>query len=252
MDYSYNWQTWRCRCSMLSDLFTEPKEKGAKERGELSATAKKSLYKAYIQTKWGRSKEIKTKQMDKGKLVQDEIMEMMSFFEDKVYERNTERRFNEWIEGECDCVHDIVDDYKASWEPETFIPNLIEPVSKEYFYQGQGYMWLWDKREFRVIWGLVNCPEIILKNERSKLLWSMDVATDLSPEYLEAAKEMEKNLIYDDIPMEERIVIARIQRDEEIIKRIPEKVTKAREYLQELENKHKSMINSFLIKKASN
>lgn len=241
------WQNWKCRCSMLSDLFTEPKEKSAKDAGELSATAKKSLYKAYIQAKWGRSKDIKTKQMDKGKLVQDEIMNMMSFFENKVYERNTERRSNEWIEGECDCVHDIVDDYKASWEPETFIPNLIEPVSKEYFYQGQGYMWLWGRQQFRIIWGLVNCPDMILKNERQKLLWGMDVATDLSPEYLEAAREMEKNLIYNDIPMDERVIIATFARDEEIIAKIPQKVTKAREYLQYLDEKHQKMSQSLQI-----
>jgi len=179
--------------------------------------------------------------MDKGNLVQDEIMAMMSFFEDKTYTRNTERKSNEWIEGECDCVHDLVDDYKASWEPESFIPNLIDPLSKDYFYQMQGYTWLWGKQKGRIIWGLVNCPEMILQNERKKLLFSLDVATDLDPKYQEAVGEMEKNLIFDDIPMSERLIIANIDRDEEIIAKIPQKVTKAREYLQYLDEKHQKM-----------
>lgn len=240
------WDQWKCRASLLHALFVEPQKKEDKEAGNLSETAKKALYKAYIQAKWGRSKETKTKQMDKGKLVQDDIMNMMGFFENKIYERNTERRSNEWIEGECDCVHDLVDDYKASWEPESFIPNLIDKVPKEYEYQMQGYLWLWDKQDGRIIWGLVNCPDMILKNERQKLLWSMDVATDLSPEYLEAAREMEKNLIFDDIPLEERAIITNIRRDEEIIAKIPQKVTKAREYLQYLDEKHQKMSKTLI------
>lgn len=237
---------WRCRASLLHVLFVEPQSKAAKEAGELSETAKKALYRAYIQAKWGRSKDIKTRQMDKGKLVQDEIMDMMSFFEDRKYVRNTERKSNEWIEGECDCVHDLVDDYKASYEPDTFIPNLIDPLPKEYFYQNQGYMWLWKKQESRTIWGLVNCPDMILQNERRRLLYSMDVATDLAPEYLEAVAEMERNLIFDDIPKHERIIIKNVKRDDEVIEKIPSKVGKAREYLQYLDEKHKEISNSLL------
>lgn len=241
-----DWSSWRCRCSLLSELFTDPQKKEDKEASNLSVSAKKALYKAYIQAKWGRSKEVKTKQMDKGKLVQDEIMDMMSFFEDKVYERNTERRSNEWIEGECDCVHDLVDDYKASWEPESFIPNLMEPLSKEYALQMQGYLWLWNKQQGRVIWGLVDCPDILLKNELSRLLWSLDVASDEADEYKIAAAELKRNLTFQDVPMHERLIIKTIARDEEIISKIPQKVEKAREYLQYLDEMHGKMANSII------
>ena len=237
----------KIRCSLLSVLFVEPKEKAAKDAGELSKTAKDELNKLYIQLKWGRRKDVKTKQMDKGKLVQDEIMNMMSFFEDRIYERNKEQKENEWITGECDCVHGCIDDYKASWDAETFIPNLVEPLSKDYFYQGQGYMWLWNKPKARIIWGLVDCPEPILKNELQRLLWSLDVASDEADEYKIAAAELKRNLTFGDVPMSERLIIKKVDRDEEVIAKIPGKVAKAREYLAYLDEMHTKMGQSLLV-----
>lgn len=233
-----DWSKFTIRCSSLSVLFTEPKLKAGKEAGELSATAKKHLYKVYIQAVWGRAKDITTKQMTKGHLVEDEIIALVGFMDDKVYSKNTERKDNGWVQGCADIVSDIIEDVKASWDPETFIPNLLEPLSDNYFYQGQGYCWLWDKPMFRVSHALVNCPDLILKNEHRKLLFNMDVATDLSPEYLEAVGELNKNLLFDDIPKEQRLIRREVARDEEVIKQIPEKVIKARKFLAYLHKVH--------------
>jgi len=236
-----DWSCFKIRCSSLHALFVEPQSKEAKAAGELSETAKKHLWEVYIDAKWGRSDDILTLEMEKGVLCQDQIMQMLSFMENVVYERNTERKDNDWITGEADIVHDLVTDIKASWKPKSFIPNLMSPIPDAYKYQNQGYAWLWDKPGARTVWGLADCPEPILKKLRSKLLFHMDVASDEAAEYKEAVKELEREHTFEDIPRAERLIIKKVDRDEEIIAQIPEKVQKARKYLQLLDDTHQDM-----------
>ena len=60
-----NWDETLIRCSSIGALMTEPKEKAAREAGELSKTAKTHLKSVYIQEKYGRIKDIVTKPMQK-------------------------------------------------------------------------------------------------------------------------------------------------------------------------------------------
>lgn len=233
-----DWQKWKCRCSSLSVLFTEPRSKAAKEAGELSETAKKHLYKAYLQAKWSREKDITTKQMDKGTLVEQQIIDILSFIDDKVYTKNTERKENEWIQGCPDIVADHIDDAKGAWDPESFAPHIMDDLGDDNFFQMQGYLWLFGKEKGYVSRVLVNCPDIILKNELQKLLYSMDVATSESTEYKIAAADLIRQLTYDDIPLSERIIRKGVRRDAVIIAEIPIKVTKARRFLEEMDKKH--------------
>ena len=47
-------------------------------------------------------------------------------------------------------------------------------------------------------------------------------------------------MTFDDIPMEERILMYNVSRNEDDILRIEQKVTRAREYLVDIENTHKN------------
>lgn len=235
------WDRFKMRCSSLYALFVEPQSKAAKEAEELSETAKKHLQEVYIDEKWGRSDDILTEAMEKGILCQDQIMEILSFMENKVYKRNTERKTNEWITGEADVVHEIITDIKASWKPKSFIPFLTAPMPAAYYYQDQGYCLLWNKPAARTVWGLADCPEVILKKLRSKLLYHLDVASDEATEYKEAVKKLEWEHTFGNIPFSERLIIKNVERDESIIERIPAKVIKAREYLQLLDDTHQNM-----------
>ena len=49
-----------------------------------------------------------------------------------------------------------------------------------------------------------------------------------SPEFIEAAAGLEINLIYPDIPIDEKILIFPVKRDEEVIEKMKQKVQKAR------------------------
>ena len=69
---------------------TDPKEKAAKEAGELSKTAKTELKKIYIKEKYGREKDITTKQMQKGIEVEEESITLLSRVQKKMLYKNEE------------------------------------------------------------------------------------------------------------------------------------------------------------------
>jgi hypothetical protein len=237
-----NWNEFKCRSSALGCLFTEPQKKEDKLAGKLSATAKGYLAKAYIEELWGKRKEVTTKQMDKGILCEPAAISMLSDLDGVLYQKNEVRETNNWITGHADIItDDEIFDVKCSWDSETFIKNLTEPVNKDYDYQLQGYMSLYNRPKARIRYCLCSMPLDMLKKELERLLWSMNVATSDSPEYIEAAAELNFNLTYDEIPIEHRVIDIIIPRNEEIIAQIPEKVEKAREYLKELHQKHMNL-----------
>lgn len=239
---SINWDNFKCRASALGCLFTEPLKKEDKLAGKLSATAKGYLSKAYIEALWGKKKEITTKQMDKGIQCEPEGIMMLSKLDGILYQKNDERMTDDFITGHADIItDDEIFDVKCSWDAETFIKNLTDSTNKDYDYQLQGYMSLYNKPKARIRYCLISAPLEMLKKELFYLFNRMDCATTESPEYLEAAAELNFNLTYDEIPIEHRVIDVFIPRNEEIIAQIPEKVEKAREYLKELHEMHMAL-----------
>jgi hypothetical protein len=231
------------RCSSLSCLFTEPQSKEDKLAGRLSKTAQSHLVEVYAREIWGVEKDIVTKQMRKGTEAEEDGITLISIVDGKLYVKNDERKENEWICGHADIVEDdLLTDLKLSWDAFTFLPKLIEPVNKDYYYQLQGYLWLWGQDKGRLSYGLVNTPESIIQGELYRLLRSMNVISEESPKYKEAARKLISNMKFDHIPMEQRVIHQFIGRDEEIIAQIPEKVEKARKFLQELYEKHQNLV----------
>lgn len=230
------------RCSSLGDLFTEPVSKADKDAGILSKTAKTHLIEVYANEIWGVEKDIVTKQMRKGRQAEEEAITLLSRVDKRLYEKNDKREMNEWISGHADIVEEQeIIDTKVSWDAFTFLSKLIESIDKDYMYQLQGYMWLWNKPKARISYCLVDTPDNIIQGEKYRLLRSMDVISEENPEFIEAARILESNMKFSHIPMELRVINHYIYRDEEIISKIPGKVQGAREFLSELSAKHLSL-----------
>ena len=101
-------------------------------------------------------------------------------------------------------------------------------------------MWLTGCKKSAVAYVLSDCPQNLIDAEKKKIFYSMNVATEEAPEYVEAAAKCEINLIYPDIKLEEKILIFPVERDDEVIERMKLKVEKAREFLKEFEKRHKN------------
>jgi hypothetical protein len=229
----------RIRCSSLGCLFTEPKSAADKKAGNLSKTAQTYLIKTYIETYWGIEKDISTKQMEKGTGCEEDSLTLVSLHDDFFYEKNQLSLSNAYIKGTADIVlEDEVHDIKTSWDAHSFLPKLTEEIDNNYFYQLQGYLWLYGKSKAKLRYCLVDTPETLRNQEKYWLSRRMDVVTEESPDFLREWAKIEKNMIFSGLPVHERVITLEVARDEEVIAQIPQKVEKAREFLQSFHSLH--------------
>lgn len=241
-----NWDEIKFRASSWGNLLVEPQSKSDKESGKLSATCQKELIKIYNQEVYGRKKDITTKQMDKGIQCEPEAIALYSMLEGVFYHKNDEEIENEWFRGHPDIYSGEnigsateVSDIKCSWDLDTFMPKLIEDPDKGYVAQLNCYYSLTGAESGNLVYCLISAPINILEQEKRSLLFRMNVATEYSPEYIKAAKELERLMVFDDIPPEERCIKIPVPKDEELIEKMKAKVPRLREWLHDFHKKHK-------------
>lgn len=240
-----DWNQIKFRASSWGNLMTEPQSKADKEAGRLSKTCQKELIKIYCQEVYGRKKDITTNKMLKGTEGEEDSITLFSRVEKVFFKKNEEPLENDVFKGHLDVFEGeeirkatSVWDLKTRWELETFMPKLVEEVDTSEYLQLQVYFDLSGATYGGIANTLIDCPISILEDEKRRLLFSMNVATDLSPEYLEAAAELEKLLTFPDIDYRERVIKQEVRRDDEIIEKMKAKVPRMREWLYEFHKKH--------------
>lgn len=211
----------------------------------LSETCKTYLIQSYVLSKYGRVREIQTKQMVKGTISEWESIELFAALEKRPYTKNTFRLSNEYISGTPD-LHDNEDiiesteiiDIKSSWDIFSFLSNVDNFDNDNYYWQLQGYLALTGAKIGTIAYCLVNTPDSIIEGEKYNLLRRLDVATEDAPEFKKEYQKLLANRKFDDIPMSDRMLTYSIDRNDEDIEKIYRKVEKCREYLAEFEEKH--------------
>lgn len=232
-----NFNEFRMRCSAIGALMTEPQLKADKEAGNLSATAKTALIKEYSRMVDERMDDIFSKPMQKGTQQEDESITTLSLYDGKFYVKNEQRLKNEFISGECDIDDNDgmkIIDIKSSWSNTTFLQSMMKPLDSDYYWQGQGYCWLYDKPRFEIAFVLVNAPFEIIESEKRKYLWSIGNPSEHNAYITEHLAQIEKNHTYDDMPIDYRVFKHCVERNDADIARIPAKVIKARQFMQEI------------------
>jgi len=240
-----NWENVKFRASSWGLLMTDPKTKEEKLAGKLSVSCQKELIKIYNLVKYGRKKEIVTNKMEKGTQGEEESITLLSRVEKKLFYKNEDQIENEWFTGHPDIfIGDNVKnaeevwDVKTRWELDSFMPKLIEDADKSEEYQLQCYFSLTGAKCGGIVNTLIDCPANILMDEKRRLLYSMNVVTEESKEYVEAAAELEKLLTFPDIDYRERVIKQPVVRDNEMIEKMKAKVPIMRQWLADFEIKH--------------
>jgi len=214
------------RCSSLGHIMTE-----AKGKTGISETCKKHLIDVYVSRTYGRNTNIHNRYTIKGLAVEEDSLTLYSRVSKKFYVKNEDNIKNEFICGTPDIIaDDKVIDIKSSWDIITYYRNVFGDLNKQYYWQLQGYMALTGKDHAELAYCLVNTPDTLVNDQKRRLMWSMGLI-DATQEFDEACAEIEKLAIYDDIPMQDRVHVIKIDRDEDALKKLYERVTACREYM---------------------
>jgi hypothetical protein len=200
--------TIKIRCSSLSKIMTEPKAK----TGTLSVGAKTYIEELAKEFVYGFKKVVSSKEMEKGTLVEQHSIDLINDVFFTSYVKNTERRENEWLTGECDIYvpNTKIIDVKSPWSLATFPATVFAGQDKDYEWQGRGYMMLWDVDLFEINYCMVNTPDELIRFE------------DPSMHYV------------DQIDPSLRITRVPYERDRALEEKIKEKVEASREYFNQI------------------
>jgi hypothetical protein len=162
------------------------------------------------------------------------------------YIKNEERIVNGFLTGIPDVFvgesiykAQYIIDVKSSWDIESYLINLGRPLYSNYWWQIQGYLAITGALVGEVAYCLVNTPQSLINNEVYRLKERMDVVTDEDPAFKIKEKELINNLMFDDIPENDRVLRFLVERDDEAIAKIYKKVEMCREYMIEIEQLHK-------------
>jgi hypothetical protein len=248
------------RASQLGKLMTD-----ARTKTGLSETTKSALLEVYVQQKYNRYKEISNKYIEKGLAVENDAIDMWRRHRGEIVFKNEEMFTNDFIKGTPDLlIKDEagavinVPDIKSSWDIHTFMSAKMDEISKDYYWQGQAYMWLTGAPTATFCFVLVNAPIEMINDEKYRLARRLNLIDPQGdPTFIKKAQSIERNMIYDmeqfmrdypdadleshrtewvyDIPVQERIHEKVVEFDEAAIAKLQERVPMWREYLNTLD-----------------
>jgi hypothetical protein len=223
MDFS----NYKFHCSGIKYLFVKSRSKD----DPLSETTKAYLREIWIEEAYARKKEIITKYMEKGTIVESDGLDLVKAATGVTYFKNKKTLENDWIIGTPDInTKDALIDIKSSWDIWTFAAVDEKRARSDYYYQLLGYMWLTDKTSSDLIYVLVNTPDEIIQSELYKLSFrNPDISNkeDVYQTYL-------KNYKFDDIPAVNRVKSFRFEIDPEPIEVLKKNILIARDYMSKL------------------
>jgi hypothetical protein len=217
---------------------------GSRSKDPLGETCKKALMKVYIKEKYGREKKVENKFLEKGTLMEEDAIDLISVEKMKLFKKNDERLRNDFVCGEPDLFEGVsiksaerIIDLKCSWSIHTFMETLCTPSNKDYDWQLQGYMWLTGAREASLIYCLLNTPLHIIEREKQRAKWNyahLAIDIDLYEPYIEECARIDRESIFDDIPQNERYIEFIKPYNPEMIEELEEKIPLCRKFLNEL------------------
>lgn len=197
----------KIRASSLGKIMTDPKSKdeplsvgGKTYMGELA--------KEYV---YGYDKVVSSKEMEKGQIVEPESIELYNSVFFTSHSKNTERRWNDWVTGECDIfTGSKIIDIKSSWSIPTFPATVAAGMNKDYEWQLRAYMMLWDVDEAEIAYCLVNTPDELIGYEDPALHYVSHINPAL------------------------RVTVVPYKRDKSLEDKIKQRVEAANKYLEQL------------------
>lgn len=236
---SKNWFKWEQSCiangQQVSELFK------IKDEVQLSEGAKTHLMDVYISEKYGRKQDIQNKYIEKGLAVEEDGITIYSRNKRIMFTKNETHLKNNFIMGTPDmfigaAIHDAdrIIDIKCSWTIYTYFRTFTKDVNSLYYWQGMGYMWLTGANYFDLAYCLVNTPESLIEAEKRSLWYKLGQPAEDDGNFVDACWELERSMVYDDVPLKEKLLEYTIERNEGDIELLKGKIKAGRDYLNQI------------------
>lgn len=214
---------FKCRASCGGKLLTN--DRSGKAMGETS----KSYCKEWLISEiTGKEKDIKSKYLSRGKIMESVAIERASKHYECEFEKNEIHLENEYFTGTYDAKNiERVIDTKVPFDAFTF-PFFVTEPDKDYYAQLQIYMNLTGLKKASLCYCLENGSD----EQIQKLSW--DIARELGKDEpdIEEWDLAEKELSYDHLPDNIRIKVFEFEYDKPFIEQLEIRVLQARKYIE--------------------
>lgn len=202
----------------------------------LSDTCKRRLAQIYTEETTGRTKDIESEYLEKGLKTEEDSITLYSLRTNTMYKKNKERVANGFVIGEIDFddeEQDLVVDTKSSWDVFSFDATVASPIKHIYWWQGQMYMWLKNRSRFRLAYCLNDTPSEIFQRLVKRMRYNF---IGEESDYQDALTKLAEKHTYSDLPLERKIRIYEIKRDDEKIEMAKSYIPHFRNYLKNITN----------------
>jgi len=150
---------------------------------------------------WGRKRTPYNKFIEKGNLCEQDALDLLSQHDNDFYYKNDQLLENDFIKGTPDNRQEIIRDTKANYDLESFDKAEMTTL---YQYQIKAYCWLDNKTQGELCYCLVNNPIHQIEQERKSLWYRMAMPEQDDNNWVEALKQLERNMIFDPIKFKEQ------------------------------------------------
>lgn len=221
----------KIRCSQLGKIMTKPRTK----KETLSKTTKNYLKELIIEKKFGIYKNIKSKYITKGNMVEDDGINLCNevLKLDFLY-KNHEKFENDYLTGVPDVnTSETLLDIKSSWSAFTYFDVFFSDTipNKDYYFQLMGYMMLTGKKQAILSYCLLNTPDHLVEDEIRREHWQLNAIDEIQ----EVREKIEKNHNFDRIDNQLKVKTFVIDYDQEVVDDIKAQIEECRKYYSELE-----------------
>lgn len=183
---------FRIRCSSLGKIMADPTDAAIKAGEVLSVGAKTYIRKLAREDIFGVQDFVSTRPMEKGTRREDEGILLYNAVFNTSHAKNTERKTDEYLTGECDIAGDQIIDIKLPWSIGSFPICGLDADNTDYEWQGRGYMRLWGASSFRVAYCLVDTPDDLIGYERPELHRVSHIDDRLRVTVIDYQRDLEK------------------------------------------------------------
>lgn len=257
---------------MAKRIRTEKQEKelarliAKRDENSLGDTCTNYLKQVWREHATGRSRHYTNKYIEKGIYEEEKAITLLSLYKGVYFKKNSERIYNRYVQGEPDLfVGESIQkakegfDTKCAWDLWTF-PYEGQKISKNHYWQNQTYICLSNADRWTTAYCLINAPANLIQHEKEKIFYATG-SNEADPEYKQRCIEIEKNLIFDmkqfradnpfydldcletgtpvdapwefDIPLEKRVIEFVVERDNDAIAALYDRVGECRAYMRE-------------------